>query len=92
MQNYEHLTHVFDHLNLLPTQQRDSDITRLRFWALENMADRFRQTVFLSSFSTPELARLWRTRALNAAGKRLISKPRSGSIINVIPKISQVRR
>jgi U3 small nucleolar RNA-associated protein 25 len=90
MQNFDHVIHMFEHLNRLPTEQRDTDINRIRLWALEGLAARFRQTIVLSSFVTPELARLWRQQCRNFAGKHLVSRPPSGSILAVIPKISQV--
>ena len=91
MQNFDHVTHLFEHLNQLPTKQRDTDINRIRLWALEGLGSRFRQTIILSSFVTPELARLWRQQGCNLAGKQLVSRPSAGSILAVIPKISQVR-
>ncbi len=70
MQNWEHVEHVFSHLNRLPRRSsHDYDIRRLRSWYLDDQARYYRQTVVFSAFHTPVLAELFRGSCSNWAGK-----------------------
>lgn len=69
MQNWEHMEFIFEHLNLQPKDDHGCDFSRVRPWYLEDQARYFRQTVVLSQFNTPELAKLFRLHGRNWAGK-----------------------
>ena len=69
MQNWEHVEHIFSHLNLLPRDNHEYDISRLRSWYLDDRAKYYRQTVVLSAVHTPALAELFRRFCHNWAGR-----------------------
>lgn len=69
MQNWEHVEHIFSHLNLLPRDNHEYDISRLRSWYLDDRAKYYRQTIVLSAVHTPALAELFRRFCHNWAGR-----------------------
>lgn len=69
MQNWEHVEHIFSHLNLLPRDNHEYDISRLRSWYLDDRAKYYRQTVVFSSVHTPALSELFRRFCTNWAGR-----------------------
>jgi len=68
MQNWEHVEHIFEHLNRQPKDARGVDFSRVRNWYLDDQAKYFRQTVIFTAFNTPELSELARTSCHNWAG------------------------
>ena len=89
MQNWEHVTHIFEHLSLLPTSPRQTDITRIRPWFLEGWAQYFRQTVLVSEFASADMNALFNRNCHNISGKIRVSAVTEGAIVNVIPKVPQ---
>ncbi|ERT01819.1 hypothetical protein HMPREF1624_00113 [Sporothrix schenckii ATCC 58251] len=69
MQNWEHVEHIFSHLNLLPRDNHEYDISRLRSWYLDDRAKYYRQTVVFSAVHTPALSELFRRFCHNWAGR-----------------------
>ncbi|KAG0139409.1 hypothetical protein CROQUDRAFT_101571 [Cronartium quercuum f. sp. fusiforme G11] len=70
MQNWEHVDFIFDHLNQIPTKPRDTDFSRVKPWYLDHRASYLRQTILLSSLTSPEQNSLFR-RLSNVAGKSI---------------------
>ncbi|KAI1112208.1 DUF1253-domain-containing protein [Nemania sp. NC0429] len=88
-QNWEHVEHIFEHLNLQPREAHGCDFSRVRPWYLEKQAENFRQTVVLSAFNTPELAELHR-RGKNWAGRARVQPEYGGAIQELGPvKVKQ---
>merc|ERR1712003_493620 len=48
MQNWMHLNHVMNHLNLQPKEAHDCDFSRVRLWAAEGKSHFYRQNIILS--------------------------------------------
>ncbi|KAH9046041.1 digestive organ expansion factor [Lactarius hengduanensis] len=69
MQNWEHTQFVFTHLNQLPKESHDADISRIKPWYLDGRAVYIRQTVMLSAYETPEIRSLYTQSLKNLAGK-----------------------
>ncbi|RDA90805.1 hypothetical protein CP533_0493 [Ophiocordyceps camponoti-saundersi (nom. inval.)] len=78
MQNWEHMEHIFEHLNRQPADAHGCDFSRLRSWYLDDQAKFYRQTVVLSAFNTPELSELLRQHCHNWAGKARLQPEYSG--------------
>ncbi|RCI09319.1 hypothetical protein L249_1430 [Ophiocordyceps polyrhachis-furcata BCC 54312] len=78
MQNWDHVEHIFEHLNRQPADAHGCDFSRLRSWYLDDQAKFYRQTVVLSAFNTPELSELLRQHCHNWAGKARLQPEYSG--------------
>ncbi|KAI0456946.1 hypothetical protein F5B21DRAFT_119678 [Xylaria acuta] len=78
-QNWEHVEHIFEHLNRQPREAHGCDFSRVREWYLDNQAENFRQTLVLSAFNTPELSELHR-RGKNWAGRARVQPEYDGAI------------
>ena len=81
MQNWEHITFIFEHLNAQPKEGHGCDFSRVRDWYLEGHAEYLRQTIVLSSFMTPELNQIFNHNMTNIAGKYKISERNSKGMI-----------
>ena len=82
MQNWEHVEHIFEHLNLQPKETHGCDFSRVRNWYLDGNAKYLRQTIILSTFNTPEINRLFGHFLSNLAGKvKICKKNYEGSIL-----------
>ncbi|CAG8515514.1 9934_t:CDS:10 [Acaulospora colombiana] len=90
MQNWDHLEHIFNHLNLIPKSSHDCDFSRVKSWYLDERAKYFRQTIIISDYLTPEINTLFNKQMMNIAGKLKIKKEYEGSIVNVIPEVKQI--
>lgn len=79
-QNWEHVEHIFAHLNRQPQEAHGCDFGRVREWYLDGQADHFRQTVVFSAYNTPELAELHR-RGKNWSGRARVQPEYDGSVL-----------
>lgn len=70
MQNWDHVEFIFDQLNQIPSKPRDTDFSRVKPWYLDQQAKHLRQTILLSSLTSPEQTSLFR-RLTNQAGKSI---------------------
>ena len=84
MQNWAHVSDVFELLNRLPTQQRDTDFSRVRPWYLEGDARRLRQTALLSAHQSAELSALLARGCSNVAG-RIATRPSYDGLLSHAP-------
>ena len=69
MQNWAHVHDLFELMNELPRQQRETDFSRVRPWYLEGDARRLRQTVLLSQHPAAELSALFQRQCSNVVGR-----------------------
>jgi len=89
MQNWDHLEHIFKHLNLIPKDPHGCDFGRVRNWYLDTNAKYFRQTLVLGGFVTPEMMKLFNQSMLNAAGKVKTQAEYTGSMIDLGVQVRQ---
>ena len=64
--------HIFDHLNLIPKEQHDTDFSRIKSWYLDGKAKHLRQTLMFSFYTTPLINALFNNQH-NITGKSIIS-------------------
>jgi len=70
MQNWQHVLHIFRHLNLVPRQSHGVDFGRVRLWSLNGRGKFYRQTCVFSSVSSGEMKGLFNPAvSQNYAGK-----------------------
>ncbi|KAK9820865.1 hypothetical protein WJX81_006561 [Elliptochloris bilobata] len=89
MQNWAHVTAVFEALNRLPEAQHGADIMRVRPAALAGRARHVRQTILLASFASAELNALARGCA-NVAGRARLQPTYEGVLGSVLPRVRQL--
>ncbi|KAJ3142561.1 rRNA-binding ribosome biosynthesis protein utp25 [Physocladia obscura] len=73
MQNWEHMQHLFNHLNLTPKSAHDCDFARIRSWYLEGHARLVRQNIIFSRFPEPEINALVTRMCRNDSGRFKVS-------------------
>ncbi|EMR10114.1 hypothetical protein PNEG_01393 [Pneumocystis murina B123] len=90
MQNWEHVSYIFDNLNLLPNEIHECDFSRVRNWYLDENSRFLRQTLIFSEYMTPEINSLFMNSLFNISGKNKIKQTYKGSIEDVKYKIQQI--
>lgn len=90
MQNWEHVEHVFKHLNLIPKDAHACDFGRVRNWYLDSHAKFLRQTIVMSQFVTPELNALFTNHMRNIAGRVKTQEECVGSMTDLGLQVRQV--
>ncbi|XP_010459374.1 PREDICTED: U3 small nucleolar RNA-associated protein 25-like isoform X1 [Camelina sativa] len=90
MQNWSFLATVVDHLNKLPSKQHGTNVMRIRPLYLDGHAQFFRQSIILSSYSTPEINSLFNRRCLNYKGKMKLACEYKGVLQKVLLPVRQV--
>nr|SVE73540.1 EOG090X05RM [Daphnia atkinsoni] len=92
MQNWDHVLHIFQHLHLQPREQHDTDLGRVRLWALNGYSAHYRQNLIFSSVALPEAAALFSRRGTNFAGKVRVENavlPSATTVCRVLVQLPQ---
>ncbi|KAL1922449.1 uncharacterized protein VTP21DRAFT_9988 [Calcarisporiella thermophila] len=90
MQNWDHVEHIFELLNLVPKDAHGCDFSRVKSWYLDGRAKYLRQTLIFSDYLAPEINALFNKHCKNVAGKLKIRKLYTGTIADVIPQLQQI--
>ena len=91
MQNWEHVITVMDHVNRTPKSTHDTDISRVRMWAVNEWAHYYRQSLMFSSFPTPEINAIFNKYFQNFAGKtKMVVANVPGTVQQVSSDIPQI--
>ncbi|KAJ2336361.1 rRNA-binding ribosome biosynthesis protein utp25 [Coemansia sp. RSA 2681] len=90
MQNWEHVLHVFNHLNLTPKKDHGCDFSRVRNWYLEGTAQHRRQTIMISEYMTPEIQAVFNNNCRSIEGKVRIKPVYAGAVADVVAQVPQV--
>lgn len=69
MQNWDHVLHIFEHLNCQPKQSNGVDFSRVRMWSLNGWSKLYRQTLLFSEFDLQPLRSLFTRHSSNYAGQ-----------------------
>ena len=91
MQNWEHVITLMDHVNRTPKSTHDTDISRVRMWAVNEWSHYYRQSLMFSSFPTPEINGIFNKYFQNFAGKtKMIVANVPGTVQQVSSDIPQI--
>nr|SVE75738.1 EOG090X05RM [Daphnia hispanica] len=92
MQNWDHVLHIFQHLHLQPREQHDTDLGRVRLWALNGYSAHYRQNLIFSCVALPEAAALFSRRGTNFSGKVRVENavlPSATTVCRVLVQLPQ---
>lgn len=91
MQNWENVELAMQHVNRLPKEHLENDLTRIYEWALNEQGRYYRQTLMFSSFPTAEMRATTRTHCRSSAGILWIKRdPVRGVLEDVKYSVRQV--
>jgi U3 small nucleolar RNA-associated protein 25 len=89
MQNWEHVLHIFKHLNRIPKESHGCDFSRVKSYFLDGHAQYLRQTIVLAESLTPEMNSLYNQMFKNVAGKVKIARAHMGTIHETLVQVPQ---
>jgi len=87
MQNWSHVTKIFEALNQIPKQQHSTDIMRLREQYVAGKARCYRQNIIFGSFESPEVNALFSRFCPNHAGIAKWTKVYKGVLPLIVPQL-----
>ncbi|XP_069464604.1 U3 small nucleolar RNA-associated protein 25 homolog [Ambystoma mexicanum] len=91
MQNWEHVLHMMNHLNLQPLDAHGVDFSRVRMWNLSNCSKHYRQTLMFSALQDPQINSIFNKHCFNYRGQVAVRNlPVTGSICQVLVQLPHV--
>ncbi|KAG8504394.1 Digestive organ expansion factor [Galemys pyrenaicus] len=78
MQNWEHVLHLMNHVNRLPSDPHGVDFSRVRMWSLNDWARHYRQTLLFGALQDPQINALFNKYCVNVEGQVLPLSPQGG--------------
>lgn len=91
MQNWEHVLHLMNHMNLLPLDSHGVDFSRVRMWSLNNWSKFYRQTLLFGALQDAQINSVFNKYCVNAQGQVAVRNvPMTGSISHVLVQLPHV--
>lgn len=91
MQNWEHVLHLMNHVNLLPLDSHGVDFSRVRMWSLSNWSRFYRQTLLFGALPDAQINSLFSKYCVNVQGQVAVRNvPMTGSISHVLVQLPHV--
>lgn len=91
MQNWEHVLHLMNHMNLLPLDSHGVDFSRVRMWSLNNWSKYYRQTLLFGALQDAQINSVFNKHCVNAQGQVAVRNvPMTGSISHVLVQLPHV--
>ncbi|KAB0342115.1 hypothetical protein FD754_019041 [Muntiacus muntjak] len=91
MQNWEHVLHLMNHMNLLPLDSHGVDFSRVRMWSLNNWSKYYRQTLLFGALQDAQINSVFSKYCVNVQGQVAVRNvPMTGSISQVLVQLPHV--
>uniref|UniRef100_A0A8C3WIR2 U3 small nucleolar RNA-associated protein 25 homolog n=1 Tax=Catagonus wagneri TaxID=51154 RepID=A0A8C3WIR2_9CETA len=91
MQNWEHVLHLMNHMNLLPLDSHGVDFSRVRMWSLNNWSKYYRQTLLFGALQDAQINAVFSKYCVNVQGQVAVrNPPMTGSISHVLVQLPHV--
>ncbi|KAI5168822.1 Digestive Organ Expansion Factor [Manis pentadactyla] len=91
MQNWEHVLHLMNHMNLLPLDSHGVDFSRVRMWSLNNWSKYYRQTLLFGALQDAQINSVFNKYCVNVQGQVSVRNvPMTGSISHVLVQLPHV--
>ncbi|KAM4813489.1 U3 small nucleolar RNA-associated protein 25 homolog isoform X2 [Urocitellus parryii] len=91
MQNWEHVLHLMNHMNLLPLDSHGVDFSRVRMWSLNNWSKYYRQTLLFGALQDAQINSVFNKYCVNLQGQVAVRNvPLTGSISHVLVQLPHV--
>ncbi|XP_006888012.1 PREDICTED: digestive organ expansion factor homolog [Elephantulus edwardii] len=91
MQNWEHVLHLMNHMNLLPLDSHGVDFSRVRMWSLNNWSKYYRQTLLFGALQDAQINSVFNKYCVNFQGQVAVRNvPMTGSISHVLVQLPHV--
>ncbi|XP_019523256.1 PREDICTED: digestive organ expansion factor homolog [Hipposideros armiger] len=91
MQNWEHVLHLMNHMNLLPSDSHGVDFSRVRMWSLNNWSKFYRQTLVFGALQDAQINSVFNKYCVNVQGQVAVRNvPMTGSISHVLVQLPHV--
>ncbi|XP_017381056.1 digestive organ expansion factor homolog isoform X1 [Cebus imitator] len=91
MQNWEHVLHLMNHMNLLPLDSHGVDFSRVRMWNLNNWSKYYRQTLLFGALQDAQINSVFNKYCVNMQGQVAVRNvPMTGSISHVLVQLPHV--
>ncbi|KAI5757551.1 UTP25 [Gulo gulo luscus] len=91
MQNWEHVLHLMNHMNLLPLDSHGVDFSRVRMWSLNNWSKYYRQTLLFGALQDAQVNSVFNKYCVNLQGQVAVRNvPMTGSISHVLVQLPHV--